>query len=182
MTAVCEIFKSFGEERMEEHFNIRQMLTTLKIPDWKHIPPFAHYLQPLEDALQAVRDELMMMHKRGALMIRYYVEENAHLKKLTVDMLKADKKAQLLMGDSLKQDQFRFFFDTCNVIYDSALINDLYNKKEKVIQDVIPKLMVYRAVLHIRDIQLHKKADALAEKEKLERKGTIVKEEEKDVT
>ena len=93
MSGVCEIFKQYGEERVEEHYDIRQMLTTLKIPDWKHIPPFAHYLQPLSDSLQAVRDELMKMHKDGPLMIRYYIEENANLKKLTVDMLKADKKA-----------------------------------------------------------------------------------------
>ena len=105
MTAVCDIFKTYGEDesqRLTEHYNIRQMLETLKIPNWKQIPPFAHYLQPLEDSLQAVRDELIKMHNGGPLFIRYYIEENKHLKKLVTTMLQADKKAQLLMGDSLK--------------------------------------------------------------------------------
>lgn len=122
MTGVCEIFEKFGDDRIEEAYNIRQMLETLKIPNWKQIPPFAHYLQPLEDTLQAVREELIKMHNGGPLYIRYYIEENEELRKKVKAMLIADKKAQRLMGDSLKQDQFKFLFDTMNVIYNSALV------------------------------------------------------------
>jgi hypothetical protein len=32
MTKVCEIFTSYG--RLKESFNIKQMLTTLKTPEW----------------------------------------------------------------------------------------------------------------------------------------------------
>ena len=64
--------------------------------------PFTFYLQPLEDALKKVRDELLEMHDRGPLLIKYFVEENDELRTRTEHMLKMDKKAQLLVGDELK--------------------------------------------------------------------------------
>jgi hypothetical protein len=36
-------------------------------------------------------------------------------------MVKQDGTAQWLVGDELKQDQFRFFYDTTKIIYDSAV-------------------------------------------------------------
>lgn len=122
----------------------------------------------------------MKMHDEGPLMIRYYVEENAELRKKVLAMLLADKKAQLLMGDALKQDQFKFLFETVDIIYGSALQNRLINKDEKVMKEVIPKLVAFKALLHIRDIQLKKAQDALEAKEKLKRKGKVEVEEEKD--
>lgn len=44
-TVMCEIFKQFGN--LSDPFNIRQMLTVLKISEWKTIHPFAFYLDPL---------------------------------------------------------------------------------------------------------------------------------------
>lgn len=92
-TAVCEIFKLYGETPVEEAFNIRQMLETLKIPNWDHIPAFSHYLKPLKDSLQDVRNELNRMFENGPLLIRYYVEENDDLRNKVLAMLKHDKKA-----------------------------------------------------------------------------------------
>lgn len=121
MTGVCNIFRDYGNHKIEEHYDIRQMLETLKIHEWKKVVPFAFYLQPLEDALKKVREELLEMHERGPLLVKYFVEENDELRNRTEEMLKKDKKAQLLVGDELKQDQFRFFFDTCEIIFESAL-------------------------------------------------------------
>jgi hypothetical protein len=42
------------------------------------------------------------------------------------------------MGDELKQDQFKFFYDTVKIVYDSALRDLLLAGNEKVIDDVIP--------------------------------------------
>lgn len=61
------------------------------------------------------------MHKDGHLRIRYVIEKNAGLAAQIDKMVTTDNKAQLLMGDELKQDQFRFFYDTVKIIYDSAL-------------------------------------------------------------
>jgi hypothetical protein len=36
-------------------------------------------------------------------------------------MVKKDLTAQWLVGDELKQDQFRFFYDTTKIVFDSAL-------------------------------------------------------------
>ena len=185
MTGVCDIFKLHGNNKIEEHYDIRQQLETLKIKDWKKITPFHFYLQPLEDATKKVREELLEMHTRGPLLIKYFVEENDELRNRTLHMLKMDKKAQLLVGDELKQDQFAFFFDTCNVIYESALQSKLVNDDEMVCDEVIPKLIAYKAVMRIRDIQLRKHAEAVKAQEKAERTGGPAnlptgKEEEKD--
>ena len=47
MTNVCDIFKEYGN--MKDHpFDIKQMIKTLKIKDWRVIIPFRYYLTPLE--------------------------------------------------------------------------------------------------------------------------------------
>lgn len=44
-TVICNIFRDFGD--LKDHFDIVQMMKTLKIEDWKNITPFAYYLNPL---------------------------------------------------------------------------------------------------------------------------------------
>jgi len=57
---------------------------------------------PLKESLDSVRDELLAMHKRGPLLIQYYIELNEELRKRLHEMLIRDKKAQLLMGTCLR--------------------------------------------------------------------------------
>ena len=102
MTNVCDIFKLYGESKIEEHYDIRQQLETLKIPNWHHITPYRCFLEPLEDSLNSVREELATMQKKGPLLIKYQIEENEELRQRVKDMLQKDWKAQLLMGDQLK--------------------------------------------------------------------------------
>jgi hypothetical protein len=61
-------------------------------------------LAPLKKSIDAVRKEMIDMHERGPLLIKYYIEENQQLHDLIRKMLQTDGKAQLLMGDTLKQD------------------------------------------------------------------------------
>ncbi len=75
-------------------------------------------------------------------------------------MVKRDYLAQWLVGDHLKQDQFKFFFDTTKIIYDSALRDKLLSSDDTVLNSVLPKLIAYKAVLAIRDIQLRKADEA----------------------
>lgn len=152
MSFICEVFKLYGENKIEEHYDIRQMLETLKIKNWRNINPFRHYLTPLNNSLGEVRAELLSMHKKGPLFMAYYIENNKELRDKIDTMLKKDKKAQLLVGNSQKQDQFKFLYDTVKIIYDSVLREQLINGEEKVIMEVIPLLVAYKAVLHIRDI------------------------------
>lgn len=78
MTNVCDIFKEYGN--MKDHpFDIRQLTKTLKIANWHDIIPFRYYLIPLEEAFFKVRTELMDMHKRGHLLVKYIVEANEEL-------------------------------------------------------------------------------------------------------
>ena len=53
-------------------------------------------------------------------------------------MVRKDFISQWLMGDELKQDQFKFFYDTVKIVYDSALRDLLLAGNEKVLDDVIP--------------------------------------------
>ena len=61
----------------------------------------------------------------------------------------------------------------------------LCNSDDKVCKDVIPLLVAFKSLMHIRDIQLAKAADALKAKEKAERTGKppgLEEEEEVDPT
>lgn len=120
MTNVCDIFKEYGN--MKDHpYDIRQMVKTLKIKNWRTTIPFRYYLSPLEEALSKVRKELIRMHKIGHLQIKYIVEDNTELQDLMTQLVKKDLLVQWLVGDELKQDQFKFIFDSVNIIYESPL-------------------------------------------------------------
>jgi hypothetical protein len=77
MTRICDIFRDYG--KLEFPYNIRQMLTVLKIENWKEIHPFSFYLQPLENALGDVVKELLDMLKAGLLRSKYIIPENFEL-------------------------------------------------------------------------------------------------------
>ena len=77
LTNVCQIFKEYGE--LKDYFNIKQMMSVLKIKDWKKITPFAYYLNPLNDAITVVRKSLLKMNENGPLLIKYIIEENKQL-------------------------------------------------------------------------------------------------------
>ena len=80
-------------------------------------------------------------------MRKYIIEKNEDLQKQTIEMVKRDLTAQWLMGDELKQDQFKFFYDTVKIIYDCALRDKLLAMDPEVINGVIPKLIAYRALM-----------------------------------
>jgi hypothetical protein len=78
MTNVCDIFKEYGDMK-ENPFDIKQLMKTLKIKEWKESIPFRYYLNPLLESMTNVRNELMRMYKVGHLQIKYIVEDNAEL-------------------------------------------------------------------------------------------------------
>jgi hypothetical protein len=75
---------------MVEHFNIRQLLETLKIPNWKNIRPFQYYLDPLQAQLNKVRKLMLDMGDKGHLFIKYEIEKNKELLDETVLLLQKD--------------------------------------------------------------------------------------------
>lgn len=91
------------------------------------------------------------------------------------------------MGDSLKQDQFKFFYNTMKVIYDSALKDKLVATDNNVLETVLPELVAFKSLMIIRDIQLRKAMEAKKAAEKAAATGKPVKpvieeEEEQDPT
>ena len=124
----------------------------MKIPDWENIVPFRTYLIPLKNDLKSVRDELLEMDKRGHLLIRYIIEDNKELQTRMKQLVNNDNTVQWLLGSELKQDQFKFLYDTIDIIFDSALRDKLLNSHQSIVDIVIPKLTAYRAVMRIRDI------------------------------
>lgn len=129
-------------------------MKTMKTPGWEQVVPFAHYLSPLGAQIKKVRDMLLKMHKNGHLLIKYAIEQNKELKDETTIMIKLDQNVQLLLGDKLKQDQFKFFYETLKIIFDSAAKTELlnYEKNTAQVDEVISKLLGFRSVLLIRNI------------------------------
>ena len=76
-TGICEILKEFGD--LKNHFNIPQMLKTMKIPNWQKIRPFEFYLTPLNNAINKARTNMLGMHKLGPLRMSYVIENNKEL-------------------------------------------------------------------------------------------------------
>jgi hypothetical protein len=111
------------------------------------------------------------MEKDGHLLIKYIIENNKQLQLDTIDMVKQDGTSQWLVGDELKQDQFRFFYDTSKIIYDSALQGKLLSADQTVLESILPKLVAFRSVMSIRNIQLRKAAEFRKIKEKAEMNG-----------
>ena len=154
------------------------MLKTLKIESWKQIPPFNYYLTPLEKNIKTVRTTLIKMHKDGHLRIKYIIENNTELQDQTKAMVKSDGLAQWLMGDFLKQDQFKFFYMTMKIIFDSALKDKLCASDNNVLENVLPKLIAYKSLMVIRDIQLRKAYETKKAVEKAEATGKPIPVEE----
>ena len=77
LTILCQLFSTYGD--LKEAFNIKQMLHVLKIENWKQIPPFAFYLNPLADSLELVRKHLLEMRDLGHLRAKYFIEKNEEL-------------------------------------------------------------------------------------------------------
>ncbi len=138
LTKVCEIFNNHG--KLNPTFNIRQMLEILKIKDWRSIPPFEYYLTPLQTALDKVIAELLRMQKEGPLRSRYYIELNEDLQNFVIEMVRIDGICQWLIGDELKQDQFKFIYHVHKTVYNCALKDFYLNTKSntKILETVIP--------------------------------------------
>ena len=113
-------------------------------------------------------------------MIKYIVEDNVELKKDTIDMVKKDVITQWLVGDELKQDQFNFIYEVIKISYDSAVRDKLLAMDKDLVEDILPKLVAFRSVMAIRDIQLTKAREAMHEKEKAELAGETVEVKKKD--
>ena len=83
------------------------------------------------------------MKTDGPLLCKYIIEENKDLQDLTTTMVKQDHIVQWLVGDSLKQDQFRFLYDCIRVVYDSALREKLLVEDKVLMESVIPKIVAF---------------------------------------
>ena len=116
--------------------------------------PFEFYLTPLKGALQKVRDCLSKMEKDGPLFCKYIIEENKELQDLTLTMVKQDHIVQWLVGDALKQDQFRFLYECVKIIFDSALREKLLAEDKTIMESVIPKLVAFKSLMAMRQIQV----------------------------
>lgn len=98
----------------------------MKIKDWKKVRPFEYFMEKMEKIINSVREELLNMHKLGHLRCRYNIEKNFEMAKRMQEMVTFDLKIQVLVGDELKQDQFRFFYDCTKILFDSALQENLF--------------------------------------------------------
>jgi uncharacterized coiled-coil protein SlyX len=169
LTRLCEIFRDFGN--LKDPFNIKQMLSVLQTPGWKEVTPLAFYLSPLENAIFETRECMLQMYKRGPLFCNYVVEDNEELQKKTIEMISKDVTAQWLAGDDLKQDQFKFIYNTMRVMYMSALKELLLAEDPKLLEEILPNLVVFRAIKEGTIILQKKKVDQKREAEKAEREG-----------
>ena len=75
------------------------------------------------------------------------IERNKELQDLTVTLVRKDLLAQWLVGDTLKQDQFRFYYECVKIIYDSAVKEKLLAEDKTVMESVVPKLVAFKSLM-----------------------------------
>lgn len=164
---VCKILENHG--KLEDLYDIKRMLNLLKLDNWQENVPMSFYLNPLKKAIKEAREELLRMRELGPNRCKYYVEDNEPMHQLTIKMVKSDGTAQWLMGDSLKNDQLCFLYDVIKIIFKSNLKNKLINKDKELIDNVIPKLGCFKALLVIKNI-----LEIQFEEKKQAKKGAIL--------
>ena len=79
-TKVCDILAAFpsrdDDKKLDDHYDIGQMLDVLKTDNWENIAPLAFYMTPLSKALDEAIKTLLHMRKLGVLRCKYFIEEN----------------------------------------------------------------------------------------------------------
>ena len=147
---IWTVLKEHGE--LKDTFAIKRMLNLLKIENWEKIVPMAFYLTPLKNSIKTMRDELLRMRKLGQNRWKYFIEQNENMHKFIIDMVAKDVTAQWLMGNKLKNDQLCFLYDVVKIIYKSPLRMKLINFDKDMVENVIPEMAAFRALLVIKDI------------------------------
>lgn len=178
-------------KRLHYPYDIKQMLDTLKVENWRNIKPFKFYFQPLENALNLSIEELLAMNKRGKLQVRYAVTLNEKMHDTICATIAEDVKVQWLAATPLKRDQFNFLYNIQDIAYQCVLRTEFLKipfentdelEKDLVFTKVIPELTVLKAMLLIRDIDDKKKADAAHEDTMKKRLQLYVTEPEEEET
>ena len=100
------------------------------------------------------------MNKLGVLRCHYIIEKNEDLQQDIIDMVRLDNIAQWLTGDELKQDQFKFLYNTLDIIYQSPLKQSMIIDSAEVRDTVIPMLVTFKSLLNILRINQKKAFDA----------------------
>jgi len=74
---------------------------------------------------------------------------------------------QVILGDELKRDQLVFLYSLLKAVYESPLRSKLVGKviDPKILSDTIPRLGVFRTLVHIYGIRKRKIEDAKEMKE-----------------
>jgi hypothetical protein len=115
----------------------------------------------------------------GVNRCKYHMNLNTELHNLIIHMIKTDCTSQWLMGDRLKRDQLVFLYKTLRIIFDSILKAKLMEADQDILEIVVPKLVAYKSLLHIKDILNVKYEEAKGEKEKAFRDTMKLKDENK---
>ena len=177
-TKVCDIlavYPALDEKKLDDPYDIQQMLEVLKTENWPQIPPLNFYMKPLREALDNVIAILIEMRKKGALQCSYIIERNDAMQKAVIEMVKRDVTVQAVAGDDLKRDQFKFLYRMHEIAYLTALKTNYLamnvTKAGPIRDEVIPMLTVLHAMLRIRDVDDKKALDIKTEEEKKERRA-----------
>lgn len=119
LTAVCWILTGYGN--LKQYYDIMRMLNLMKLENWQKIEPFRYYLQPLKETYTVMREELLWLNSKGPLFVRFPLKMNFQLEKKLIATIERDVIVQRLIETPIKQDQFKFLYETVQVIYKSAL-------------------------------------------------------------
>ena len=73
------------------------------------------------------------------------------MRDLIFAMVESDKIVQWLMGDKKRQDQLRFLYEVCKVIFETCLKDTMIDdtKNQTVLEQIIPPLCSFMTMKNI---------------------------------
>lgn len=139
------------QKSLKEEYAMQRMLDILKNKDWEHSIPMHHYLQPLKDSIEDLRNEMIEMRVRTITHCKYRMAQNEEMATKVNTMVRNDVICQWLMGNELKVDQIKFLYNVIEVIYESPCRERLLKRDPEILNVTIPMLTVFKTLLSMRD-------------------------------
>ena len=182
---VCRILRGWNNlegKTLDKEYDIAHILELLETPNWRDIPPFRFYIEPLKVAFDELIKVLRHMQELGPLRMSYYVERNTEMTKKIYTLIDQYTIVKELAGDDLKRDQFKFMYNIHEIVYSSALKNDYLSEQfgAHVLKVVVPELTAFKSMLLIRDIDDQKAIDIDKKQKRKEEREALGQSEEEE--
>ena len=138
---------------MEQSPDIFSILKKLEYREWPHRPVEKFFLVPLLTSFNTLRANLAKLYTMGFEFWKLPLGENKIFLKDVIVMCKHERVAERILGNHMLRSQVQFFYECFLEIFKTEGIRDLLlSKDERLLKYFIPRLVIFRALLHLNKV------------------------------